>query len=163
MEDDGHRSPSSTTRGWEDGRLPTFDVHQHLWPEPLVRGLRDRRSAPRLRGGVLELEEEGEFEIDLRVHSLEACIARLDRDGIDVAVVSCAPTLGLPAELLDAYHEGIRELVAESDGRLLALATDAVLAGFAGTCVAAGALLDLDRLAPLLDELARGDGFLFVH
>lgn len=143
--------------------MPTFDVHQHLWPEPLVRGLAARQKPPRLRGGVLELAEEGEFEIDLRVHSLDACIARLDRDGIDVAVISCPPTLELPPELLDAYHQGILELVAESKGRLTALATDAVLDGFAGTCVAAAALADLDRLAPLADDLARRDGFLFVH
>jgi hypothetical protein len=112
---------------------------------------------------VLELEEEGEFEVDLRAHSLEACIARLDRDGIDVAVISCPPTLELPPELLDAYHDGVRELVAEANGRLLALATDAVLEGFAGTCVAAAAFFDLDRLAPLADDLARRGGFLFVH
>jgi Amidohydrolase len=128
-----------------------------------VRGLSARRSPPRLHAGLLELDEEGEFEVDLRVHSLEACVARLDRDAIDVAVVSCPPTLELPPELLDAYHEGIRELVAQSNGRLLALATDAVLDGFAGTCVAADALRDLDRLAPLADRLARRGGFLFVH
>jgi hypothetical protein len=128
-----------------------------------VRGLAARRKPPRLRDGVLELNEEGAFEVDLRVHSLDACITRLDRDGIDVAVISCPPTLELPPELLDTYHEGIWELVAEANGRLLALATDAVLEGFAGTCVAAAALADLDRLAPLADDLARRGGFLFVH
>jgi Amidohydrolase len=138
-------------------------VHQHLWPEPLVRALSSRRSPPRLRGGRLELVEEGAFEVDLRVHSLEACLARLDRDGVDVAVISCPPTLGLPVDLLAAYHEGILELVAESQGRLLALATDAVLDGFAGTCVAAGTLLDLDLLAPVADDLAARGGVLFVH
>ncbi len=143
--------------------VTAFDVHQHLWPEPLVHALEARQEPPRLRGSLLELVEEGGFEIDLRLHSLEACLARLDRDGIDVAVVSCPPTLGLPPDLLAAYHEGILELVAASTGRLLALATDAVLDGFVGTCVAAQALLDLDALAPLADELERRGGFLFVH
>jgi hypothetical protein len=29
-----------------------FDVHQHLWPEPLVSALARRRTSPRPRGDV---------------------------------------------------------------------------------------------------------------
>ena len=143
--------------------MTSFDVHQHFWPEPLIGALRARREPPRLRGPVLELVEEGEFEVDLRDHELGACLARLDRDEIDVALISCPPTLGLPPDLLEAYHGGMLDLVAESKGRLVALASDAVLDGFAGTCVSAQTLLDLESVAPVADELGRRGDMLFVH
>jgi len=143
--------------------LQAVDVHQHLWPEALVRALEERAGRPRLRGSRLELVEEGDFEVDLRSHDLDRRLALLDRDGIDVAVVSCPPTLGLPPDLLDAYHEGVVEAVRAAGGRLVALATDAVIDSFAGTCVAATTLARLDRATPLLDALSAAGGFLFVH
>ena len=139
------------------------DVHQHLWPEPFVHALEGRREPPRLRGNRLELSVEGAFEVELRDHEPDVRLEVLDRFGIDVAVVSCPPTLEPTPDLLDAYHSGILDVVAGSGGRLVALATDAVLDGFVGTCVAADALVDLDALAPLADELLRAEGFLFVH
>jgi hypothetical protein len=141
----------------------TVDVHQHLWPEALIRALEARRDPPRLRGTRLELPVEGTFEVDLGEHELDSRLALLDRAGIDTAIVSCPPTLGLPTDALAAYHEGVFELVAGSNGRLVALATDEVLEGFAGTCVAASGLLDLDAFAILGDELLARGGFLFVH
>jgi 6-methylsalicylate decarboxylase len=145
------------------GAGPRVDVHQHLWPEPMIEALRARREPPRLRGTRLELALGGSFDVDLREHALDRFLARLDADGIDVAVVSCPPTLGPSPDVLARYHDGIAELASASGGRLRALATDAVLDGFAGTCVAASALLDLDALAPLAGELAARGGFLFVH
>jgi hypothetical protein len=139
------------------------DIHQHLWPEPFIRALEARRDPPRLRGSRLELAAEGAFEIELRDHDLDVRLAVLDSHGIDLAVVSLPSTLEPTPELLDAYHEGVLELVGAAGGRLAALATDRVLDGFAGTCVAAEALLELDELAPLADELAASGGFLFVH
>jgi 6-methylsalicylate decarboxylase len=139
------------------------DVHQHLWPEPFIRALEARREPPRLRGSRLDLALEGSFDIELRDHELDVRLGILDRQEIDVAVVSLPPTLEPTPELLDAYHEGALELVSESGGRLAALATDRVLDGFAGTCVPADALLDLDALAAIADELNRRGGFLFVH
>ena len=76
----------------------TYDVHQHLWPEALIAALRARRERPRLRGSVLELPS-GDFDADLGAHTLEARLALLDRDEIDVAVISCPPTLELCVEL----------------------------------------------------------------
>jgi hypothetical protein len=143
-------------------RLTTYDVHQHLWPEPLVRALELRSERPRLRGSRLELVY-GDFDVDLGDHDPARRLELLDRDGIDVAVISCPPTLGLPLGLLDAYHLGIADVVAASGGRFVALATGAVLDGFAGSCVDGQALLDLEALAPLLDDLCTGEGFLFVH
>ncbi len=145
-------------------------MHQHLWPEPLVKALAERRSPPLLRDHTLVLEAEGAFEIDPAAYGPEACIENLDRAGIDVAVVSCPPTLGIDelgeeeAEALRrAYHEGARASVEASGGRLLALSMGRPEDGFVGAMVGADELSDLDRLAPVLDELERRRAFLMVH
>jgi len=150
--------------------VPTYDLHHHLWPDQLVEALTARTSPPCLRDGVLALDPEGEFEIDPAGYGLQACLGDLDRAGIDVAVVSCPPTLGielLPDDeaepLLRAYHEGALEAVAATAGRVLALSMARPLDGFVGTIVAAGDLADLDRVAPALDEVERRGTFLFVH
>lgn len=140
----------------------TYDVHQHLWPEALIEGLRSRQERPRLRGSVLELPA-GDWEVDLGAHTLEARLSLLDRDEVDVALISCPPTLELDEELEEAYHEGIAELVAAADGRLLALASGSARDGFAGTCVPAWSLAGITELEPLLDELDRRGSLLFVH
>ena len=141
---------------------PSCDVHQHLWPEPLIAALRARAERPRLRADRLELPS-GDWPVELEAHSPERRLAELDRDEIDVAVISCPPTLELDDELTEAYHDGVAELVAASDGRLRALASRSVRDGFSGACVAAADVVDLDGLAPLLDELERRDSILFVH
>jgi hypothetical protein len=142
--------------------IPTFDLHQHLWPPALIRALELRNDRPRLRGRNLELPG-GEGEVDLTTHGLDARLAALDRDEIDVALISCPPTLELGEDLVEAYHEGILEVVAASGGRLQALACGAARDGFAGACVAAQRLDDLDTLAPLLAELERRGEPVFVH
>jgi predicted TIM-barrel fold metal-dependent hydrolase len=142
--------------------MASFDVHQHLWPPQLVGALRGRRTPPRLDEDVLELEE-GRFPVDLGVHRLEDRLRLLDGDGIETAIVSLQPTLDLDAapELADAYHEGVLELVAASDGRLRAFAAEACLPGFAGACVPAGRLAA--GLGSLPDELEQAGQALFVH
>ncbi len=149
--------------------MPTVDFHQHLWPQPFVELLARREQVPRLRGSTLELAGE-ESEIDLGAHDLDARLALLDRWELDVAVVSLQPTLGigaLPAdeasELLAVYELGILELAEAAGGRLVPFAAGAELAGFAGVCIGAPELADLDVLAPRLDELVRRDAALFVH
>jgi 6-methylsalicylate decarboxylase len=114
---------------------------------------------------MLELGE-GDYETDLDDHRLETRLALLDRDGIDVAVVSLQPTLGADGvpELVDAYHVGIRELTAASGGRVRALAAGACLEGFVGASVSAGTLVtNLDASAALFRELEEAGQFLFVH
>lgn len=142
--------------------MATYDVHQHLWPETLIEALRARQERPRLRGTTIELPS-GDWEADLDAQTLEARLALLDRHEIDVAVISMPPTMELDEELTEAYHEGILEVVAASDGRLVALACDAVRDGFAGTSVAAWDIEGLTALEPLLDELDRRGSLLFVH
>ncbi|HEY7196238.1 MAG TPA: hypothetical protein VH306_03550 [Gaiellaceae bacterium] len=151
--------------------MPTFDVHQHLWPEQFVAALARRDRSPRLRGSRLELAGEGSFEIDLAAHALERRLALLDRDGTDVAIVSLQPTLGiesLPREergpLLDAWHEGVQELAAVADGRLRAFAAGACLDGFAGACVPASEIVrGSAELNELAGEVQRRGQALFVH
>jgi 6-methylsalicylate decarboxylase len=142
--------------------VPTYDFHQHLWPPALIDALRARAERPRLRGDVLELPS-GEWTVDVTRHDPDARVAALDRDEIDIAVISCPPTLELDDALVEAYHDGILDVVAASGGRLLALACDSSRPGFAGACVAAPSLSDLDSLAPLLSELEQSRGLLFVH
>jgi len=149
--------------------LPSIDVHQHLWPGNFIAALSGRSRPPLLRGSTLELGE-GSFELDLAANELGARIAALDQAEIDLAVVSLQPTSGvgeLPPserdELIAVWEEGVRTLSTESGGRILPLAAGRDPTGFAGACVGAPALADLDGLAPLLGELERRGLFLFVH
>jgi hypothetical protein len=142
--------------------VSSYDVHQHLWPPALLDVLRARRAPPRIDGDVLELAE-GRFPVDLRAHDPEERLRLLDRDEIDVAVLSPAPTLEWEAcgELADAWHEGARELAASSGGRFLALACGASVEGFVGACVSAAALVaGLGELPRKLESAGR---VLFVH
>lgn len=148
---------------------PRVDVHRHLWPDELVAALEARSEPPFLSGSTL-VTSEGRFEIDREAFGASACLADLDRSGLDVALVSLQPTLGLDelhasdaAELRSAYERGVLELAASSGGRLRPLSAGGDLDGFAGLCVGAEAVLDLDRLAPRLDELAENGLILFVH
>ncbi|HEY0416843.1 MAG TPA: amidohydrolase family protein [Gaiellaceae bacterium] len=141
---------------------PTVDFHQHLWPPHLVEALRKRAAPPRIRGDLLQLPS-GEWPAEVAAHDLETRVRTLDDDGIDLAVISCPPTLELDEELTEAYHDGILETVASADGRLVALASGSVRDGFVGTCVPASALSDLDTLSPVLDALQERGQPLFVH
>ena len=142
--------------------MPSFDVHQHLWPEQLIAALSRRTKPPRLHGSRLELVD-GAYDVDLDEHRLERRIELLDRDGIDVACISLQPTLGCEADetLVSAYHEGIQEVVAVSGGRLRALAYAEQRDGFAGACVSAHRVLD--GIEELAAELRGANQFLFVH
>jgi len=149
--------------------MPVIDIHQHLWPGSLIEVLTRRRRPPRLDGTTLELPGEPPQEVDLAAHRLESRLDLLDRHRIDVAVVSLPPTLGLDAlegeewnELVDAFERDILEVAAASE-RIVPLSSGRPREGFAGTCVAAAELLDLDLLRPVLDDLEQRKGFLFVH
>jgi predicted TIM-barrel fold metal-dependent hydrolase len=147
----------------------TVDVHQHLWPSGFVGVLRSRRVPPLLDGSTL-VTVEGSFPVALDDHDPERRIALLDRDGIDVAVLSLQPSLGLELlagrereELELAWADGARALVRESAGRFRALAPWRRLEGFAGTSVGASALVDPRAHADLLDEIDTARGLVFVH
>jgi len=65
--------------------------------------------------------------------------------------------------LEDAWANGIAEVLGGAGGRFLALSPSRPRVGFAGVCVPAAALLDLDSSEQALREVADRDGFLFVH
>ena len=134
------------------------DIHQHVWPRGVVDVLHARREPPRLEGDVL-VTREGSFAIEVEAALPERRAELLEQRGIDVALVSLQPTLEPTEDVVDAYHEGITDV----DGRLRPLACGRVLDGFAGATVPARDLLDLNRVAPLLDELQSRSLLLFVH
>jgi len=110
------------------------------------------------------------WQLDVESHDLDTRLALMDRLGLDRAVVSLQPTLGidqLPAdealELIETWETGILEMADASGGRILPLAVGEPPTGFAGVCVSGAELLDLDVLAPRLDALVQSGRFLFVH
>jgi 6-methylsalicylate decarboxylase len=160
-----------------------IDIHQHLLPEPLLRELSRRREPPRLvrraTGWVLRLNGEPETAVELADHDPERRAALVGADGLDRALVAPSVPLGIealpePEPLLDAYHEGIAALppafgawaaigLAEPDPAALDRLLDR---GFAGACVAAGALsgpAGFERLGPVLETLERRGAPLLVH
>lgn len=162
-----------------------IDIHQHLWPEPLLRELSRRRDPPRLErratGWVLRLQGEPETPVDLADHDPERRAALVGADGLERALVAPSVPLGIEAlpageaePLLAAYHDGVAALpaafgawaavgLAEPDPAELARQLDR---GFAGACVAADALggpAGFERLGPVLEALERRDAPLLVH
>src|SRR5271155_4047145 len=98
-----------------------IDVHQHLWTEPLVEALADRREFPFVRREqgltVLFLASERPYVIDLSSESPARRAALVEADGLDRALLCLSSPLGieaLPREqslpLIDAYHDGALSL-----------------------------------------------------
>jgi predicted TIM-barrel fold metal-dependent hydrolase len=164
---------------------PEIDIHQHLWPEPLLSALSLRREPPMLvrrgAGWALALHGEPEAPVDLADHDPDARAALVHADGLDRALVVPSTPLGIEAlpaaeaePLLAAYHEGVRALPGEfgawasiglvdPDPVELARLLDE---GFVGACVAAEALAGpdgLERLGPVLETLERRGAPLLVH
>lgn len=162
-----------------------IDIHQHLWPEPLLAALARRPSAPRLRreasGWVLEAPGEAPAVVDLADHDPVRRRARVDGDGLERAYVALSSPLGIEAlprgeaePLLDAWHVGAAALpdgfgawaapsVVAPDPAALAAWLDA---GFAGACLPAEALASpagYARCRPLLEVLEARGAPLFVH
>ena len=148
--------------------MGAIDVHQHLWPPAFIEALEARNDIPRLEENMLLLPE-GTYEVDLGDHLLERRLSQLDTAGIDVAVVSLQPTLGLQTLVAEertlleqVWEDGVLELAAASEGRIVPLAASRPREGFAGVSVGADTFDNLDALGPVLDAM-RGSGFLFVH
>lgn len=95
------------------------DVHQHVWPEQLVDRLRARTRPPYLRGWTLYTGGEPPFRVDPAHHDVRQRIEADHRDGVGRACVSLSSPLGIESlarpeagVLVDAWHEGARELPA---------------------------------------------------
>ena len=153
----------------------SIDIHQHLWPESLLRAL-ERRSEPpmllRIGGGwALRLPGEAEALVDLEDHDPDRRAALAAADGLDRVLVAPSIPLGIEAlpageaePLLAAYHEGVARAaraVRRAGPRSgwptpdpAALVGRCSTDGFAGACVSAGALGDrpgYERLGPVLE------------
>jgi hypothetical protein len=162
-----------------------IDVHQHLWPEPLLAELARRREAPRLRrrrdGWVVEVPGEPDAAVELADHDPDRRVDLLRADGLDRAYVALSSPLGIEAlppdaarPLLDAWHEGAAALpaefgawaapsVSEPDPGHLGGLLDR---GFVGACLPAEALASaagFDRCGSLLELLDARGAPLFVH
>jgi hypothetical protein len=158
------------------------DIHQHLWPEPLLRALERRREPPMLlrsgRGWALRLAGEAEAPVDLDDHDPDRRAALAAADGFDRVLIAPSVPLGIEAlppgeaePLLAAYHEGVAALPAPF-GAWAAVGPDPAALGpllddgFAGACVSADALgsrAGYERLAPVLELLEQRDRPLLVH
>jgi 6-methylsalicylate decarboxylase len=162
-----------------------IDVHQHLWTEPLVQALAERRELPFIRREhgltILFLAGERPSVIDLSGEIASRRAALVELDGLDRALLCLSSPLGiesLPREqslaVIDAYHEGALSL----DGPFgvwgaIALDgldpddVDRVLGrGCVGLSLPAGALSFVDalsRLRPLLARLEMLGAPLLVH
>jgi 6-methylsalicylate decarboxylase len=163
--------------------MPATDIHQHLWPEPLLGLLAARSQAPRLRRGAdgwqLELAGEAPSVFDVRAHDPAARAALAQADGVERILVAPSSPLGIEdlpdaQPLLDAFHAGVRALgapffawgsialAAPDPGAVDALLDD----GAAGLCLPATALAgprELERMGPVLERLAARRAPLFVH
>ena len=139
--------------------MPSTDVHQHLWPEGFVAELSRRTAPPRLYRSAgewtLRLHGEPAQRFELATHDPAARSAALEDEGLERALVCLSCPLGiesLPREesapLLDAFHDGVRELGAPFGlwGALPLLEPDpadvdeALDAGAVGVSIPAGAL-----------------------
>jgi hypothetical protein len=149
--------------------MKTYDLHQHLWPEAFVDALRARTEPPHLVGFEL-VTAEGSFPVDLEAHEPAKRVQALDRDGIDVAVLSLQPSLGLDAlaaeerdELEDAWADSVQDLVATGADRFRAFSPSRVRSGFAGVSLGSSTFADFEVSGPLLDAAATEGVTVFVH
>jgi hypothetical protein len=157
------------------------DVHQHLWPEPLVDRLRARSRVPYLRGWTLFTRDEAPYEVDPAHHDVRTRVEVDHADGIGRACVSLSAPLGIESlerpeadALLAAWHDGARALPAHFAAWASAPTTDPDLdgladllrEGFVGVQLPATEVLTPDaweRAGDLLRVAERADKPVFVH
>jgi hypothetical protein len=157
------------------------DIHQHLWPDALVEGLRRRSRPPRLDGWTLLTSGEPPFEVNPADHDVALRAAQAARDGVGSVGIGPSSPLGIeylmPEDcepLLDAYHDGVAGLSVPFAGWAAACLTEIDASGLArqldrgffGLQLPATALAGESgyrRCSPLLDVLAERDLPLFVH
>src|SRR5262245_20725603 len=165
--------------------MPSIDVHQHLWPEGFVAELSRRSAPPRLYRSAgewtLRIHGEPAQRFELAAHDPAARSLALEAGGLERALVCLSCPLGIESlareeagPLLDAFHDGVRELGAPF-GLWGAVALDApdpadvgarLDAGDVGVSIPAGALVTrrgLERVEPLLRRVSERNVPLLVH
>ncbi|MGH8860153.1 MAG: amidohydrolase family protein [Jatrophihabitantaceae bacterium] len=159
--------------------IASVDVHQHLWPAPLLDALRARRTPPMLRGWTLHTAAEPPFAVAAGDHDPVPRAAR--EVPTSRVLVSVSTPLGieyLPAPdaqpLLDAWHCGAAELPQPFRAWAAVGAIDPDLdgldrlcrAGFVGLQVPAAMLASpaaIEAAAPLLRRCEQLNWPVFVH
>jgi 6-methylsalicylate decarboxylase len=159
----------------------TIDCHQHLWPEPFLGALRDRRMPPRLDGWVLHLPGERPYAVAPADHDTDARVEQAAADGDDLVCVAPSAALGIDRlrpeetdELLAAWLEGALALPApfrawtsansrRPDPAALADALDRGAVGLELAADVLAATGGIDRIAPLLEVLDAAGAPLLVH
>jgi 6-methylsalicylate decarboxylase len=163
-----------------------IDIHQHIWTEPLLDALSQRRCLPfvrRTREGltVLHSAQERPYVIDVASESVIERTRLLRTDRVDVAVICLSSPVGIEAlsqsearELIDAHLAGVRAL----GGRFAAWGPlpietpevadvdDMLDRGCPGVSVPASALAGPDalrRMGPVLEHVQARAVPLFVH
>jgi 6-methylsalicylate decarboxylase len=162
-----------------------IDVHQHLWTEPLLDCLAERRTLPFVRrsNGITILHSAGEqpYLVDVDAEGAERRASLVAADNLDLALVALSSAIGVEAlpraqasELIDAHLQGTLALpdVFASWGPLALDPidpddVDRLLArGCIGVSLPAAALAGPDalaQLAPLLARIQARHATLFVH
>jgi 6-methylsalicylate decarboxylase len=165
--------------------MRSVDVHQHLWPEGVLRVLERRGAAPKARwaNGRWRVEPAGEpaFEIDPADHDPQDRAAALSVDRALVALSAPVGLEGLPPRdalaAVAAWQEAAKQLPGElgwwsATPAVLTGEGEAELAREAIADGAAGVLLPADRLATptsvrtalsLLAAVAEAGAPVFVH
>jgi hypothetical protein len=165
--------------------MRSVDVHQHLWPDAVLRVLERRGVAPKARWQdhrwLVDLAGEPAFEIDPHDHEPEARASSLTVDKALVALSAPVGIEGLPIRdalaAIAAWQEAASELpenlgwwastpAALTGGGEAELAKEAIAAG------AAGVVLPADRLGSptsartalsLLEAVADTGAPVFIH
>jgi 6-methylsalicylate decarboxylase len=163
----------------------SVDVHQHLWPEAVLRVLERRSVAPKAlwadKRWHVELPGEPGFQIDPADHEPRSRAEGLTVDNALVALSSPVGPEALPARdalaAVAAWQEAAKQLpdelgwwaatpaVLESDGEA-EIAEEAIADGAAGVCLPAGRLAtpdDAEAALPLLAAVAGAGATVFVH
>lgn len=164
----------------------TTDLHQHAWPESFLAALSARVDGPRTRRAgdrrwTLDLPGEPSCTLGEREIDMDRRAGGLFAAGIDRALLVPPLAIGIDAlpaeearELLASWQDpalalggpfGVWAAVAARDPRPEDLRS-ALRRGAVGLAVSASALADpaaLDRIGPVLEELARAERPLFVH
>jgi hypothetical protein len=151
-----------------------IDIHQHLWTEPLLQALEERRELPFVRRDhgltVLYLAGERPYVIDLPSNAPTRRAALVELDGLDRALLCLSSPLGIESlprgqslPLIDAYHDGALSLDG-AFGVWGAIALDrsdpddvdrVIARGCVGLSLPAGALSSVDALSRLRSVLVR--------
>jgi hypothetical protein len=165
--------------------MKSTDVHQHLWPEAVLKVLETRLTPPRARWRAgrwqVDLEGEPSFEVDPVDHDPEERAAQLGVDRALVALSSPVGTEALPPRAalaaIAAWNEAAQSLPAAlgwwsatpaalTGQDEAAIAREAIADGAAGVCLPATRLAsprEAERALPVLEAVAEAGATVFVH